>query len=389
MRDRSLTEALVRRAAAAGASRARPHRGHPLRRRQARRRRRAHPAAARALPRQHRPAPAARARTTRSSPSRTRRSTPTSSAGSARSAACRCWSRASCAATRRCGAWTPAPRASSSPTTAAASSTGRCPAPSPWPRSPTPSPATRAEARGVVLADGGVRSGLDVLVALALGADAVLLGRPALWALATGGADGVTALVDQVRDELTHAMALAGAPDLDRDRPQPGRPRSRCCRSTAHDRTPGLDRPPGLQRRAVPRRRRRVAARPDPGRLRAARLRQRLDRRDPATSSASTCAPDRPHPARTTAPVNRGLAWNWNRAVPLARGRYFKWAAADDVHLPGVPRPHRRAARDRTRTAVLAHSPQRRHRRDRHAVPGRPDRAAMDAPHARTSASTR
>ncbi|WP_129336158.1 glycosyltransferase family 2 protein [Cellulomonas endophytica] len=35
------------------------------------------------------------------------------------------------------------------------------------------------------------------------------------------------------------------------------------------------------------------------------------------------------------APVNRGLAWNWNRAVPMARGRYFKWAAADDMHLPG------------------------------------------------------
>jgi 4-hydroxymandelate oxidase len=67
---------------------------------------------------------------------------------------------------------------------------------------------------GVVLADGGVRSGLDVLVALALGADGVLLGRPALWALATGGADGVASLVHQVRDELTHAMALAGAPDL-------------------------------------------------------------------------------------------------------------------------------------------------------------------------------
>lgn len=34
-------------------------------------------------------------------------------------------------------------------------------------------------------------------------------------------------------------------------------------------------------------------------------------------------------------PVNRGLAWNWNRAVPLATGTYFKWAASDDLHLPG------------------------------------------------------
>jgi 4-hydroxymandelate oxidase len=68
--------------------------------------------------------------------------------------------------------------------------------------------------RGPVLADGGIRTGLDVLVALALGADAVLLGRPALWALATGGARGVETLVDRVRSELSHALALSGAPDL-------------------------------------------------------------------------------------------------------------------------------------------------------------------------------
>ncbi len=53
--------------------------------------------------------------------------------------------------------------------------------------------------------------------------------------------------------------------------------------------------------------------------------------------------------------VNRGLAWNWNRAVPLARGQYFKWAAADDVHLPTFLE----RTLDRLRTdpsAVLAHS---------------------------------
>ncbi len=65
-----------------------------------------------------------------------------------------------------------------------------------------------------VLVDGGLRGGLDVLTALALGASAVLLGRPLLWALAVGGADGVRDALGAVTDELAQAMALAGAPDL-------------------------------------------------------------------------------------------------------------------------------------------------------------------------------
>lgn len=68
--------------------------------------------------------------------------------------------------------------------------------------------------RGPVLVDGGVRSGLDVLVALALGADAVLLGRPVLWALAAGGADGVRDCLQAVTADLAAAMALAGATSL-------------------------------------------------------------------------------------------------------------------------------------------------------------------------------
>lgn len=56
-----------------------------------------------------------------------------------------------------------------------------------------------------------------------------------------------------------------------------------------------------------------------------------------------------------TSPVNLGLAWNWNRAVPMARGRYFKWAAADDVHLPEyLARTVERLETDPG--AVLAHS---------------------------------
>ncbi|GAA1826669.1 alpha-hydroxy acid oxidase [Luedemannella flava] len=65
-----------------------------------------------------------------------------------------------------------------------------------------------------VLVDGGVRSGRDALIALALGADAVLLGRPTLWALATGGSDGVADLLRHVTDDLAHDMALAGRPSL-------------------------------------------------------------------------------------------------------------------------------------------------------------------------------
>jgi len=68
--------------------------------------------------------------------------------------------------------------------------------------------------RAPVLVDGGLRSGLDVLCALSLGASAVLLGRPVLWALAAGGADGVTACLAAVREDLVHQMGLCGAARL-------------------------------------------------------------------------------------------------------------------------------------------------------------------------------
>jgi isopentenyl diphosphate isomerase/L-lactate dehydrogenase-like FMN-dependent dehydrogenase len=63
---------------------------------------------------------------------------------------------------------------------------------------------------GLVLVDGGVRRGTDVLVALALGADAVMVGRPALWGLAAGGQQGALRVLDILRDELELALALAG-----------------------------------------------------------------------------------------------------------------------------------------------------------------------------------
>jgi 4-hydroxymandelate oxidase len=62
-----------------------------------------------------------------------------------------------------------------------------------------------------VYADGGIRTGEDILTALALGAGAVFLGRPALWALTCDGADGVRSLLEGLTDDLAHAMALAGA----------------------------------------------------------------------------------------------------------------------------------------------------------------------------------
>ncbi len=68
--------------------------------------------------------------------------------------------------------------------------------------------------RGEVLVDGGIRSGIDVLVALALGARAVLVGRPLCWALAAGGARQVALVLGAFRSELTEAMALAGTASL-------------------------------------------------------------------------------------------------------------------------------------------------------------------------------
>ena len=74
--------------------------------------------------------------------------------------------------------------------------------------------------RAEVYVDGGIRGGLDVLAALSLGARAVLVGRPALHALAVGGARGVERLLTTLSDELREALVLAGcatpgdAPDL-------------------------------------------------------------------------------------------------------------------------------------------------------------------------------
>jgi 4-hydroxymandelate oxidase len=65
--------------------------------------------------------------------------------------------------------------------------------------------------RAEVYVDGGIRRGTDVVKALALGARAVLIGRPVLWALAAAGAAGVERLLAGLAAELRLAMALCGA----------------------------------------------------------------------------------------------------------------------------------------------------------------------------------
>ena len=73
-------------------------------------------------------------------------------------------------------------------------------------------PAVRAAAAAQpVFVDGGVRSPEHVLAGLALGASLVFVGRPVLWALACGGADGVQAWLAGLTAGLAHVMALAGA----------------------------------------------------------------------------------------------------------------------------------------------------------------------------------
>jgi 4-hydroxymandelate oxidase len=84
-----------------------------------------------------------------------------------------------------------------------------------------PEIAEAIDGRIEVLVDGGIRSGAHVLCALALGARAVLVGRPALWGLSVDGADGIRRVLELLRDELAVVMALTGTRsvgDIDRTR---------------------------------------------------------------------------------------------------------------------------------------------------------------------------
>jgi 4-hydroxymandelate oxidase len=68
--------------------------------------------------------------------------------------------------------------------------------------------------RAEVYVDGGIRGGADVLKALALGARAVLVGRPVVWGLAIAGEEGVDAVLNELWDELKIVMGLCGIPDV-------------------------------------------------------------------------------------------------------------------------------------------------------------------------------
>ena len=65
-----------------------------------------------------------------------------------------------------------------------------------------------------VLVDGGIRTGMDVFKALALGADAVLIGRPFVNMVYGGGAEGVQVYVNKLKAELEDTMAMCGAHKL-------------------------------------------------------------------------------------------------------------------------------------------------------------------------------
>jgi 4-hydroxymandelate oxidase len=106
-----------------------------------------------------------------------------------------------------------------------------------------------------LIVDGGIRRGTDVLKAIALGARAVLVGRPMLHALAADGAPGVARMLRLLRDELEAAMALTGCRTLadatprcwplaggntQKATPQGGLARGRCA-----DQSSGVFLPPG------------------------------------------------------------------------------------------------------------------------------------------------
>ena len=74
-----------------------------------------------------------------------------------------------------------------------------------------PEIAKAVKGRALILVDGGIRTGLDVFRALALGADAVLIARPFVTAVYGGGAEGVKAYVDKLQAELADTMAMCGA----------------------------------------------------------------------------------------------------------------------------------------------------------------------------------
>ena len=70
--------------------------------------------------------------------------------------------------------------------------------------------------RTLLLMDSGIRRGTDILKALALGADAIMVGRPYVWGLGAFGQPGVERALEILHSELKIAMEFAGTPSIDR-----------------------------------------------------------------------------------------------------------------------------------------------------------------------------
>lgn len=66
-----------------------------------------------------------------------------------------------------------------------------------------------------IFIDGGIRTGVDVLKVLALGADGVLIGRPYALAAYGGGAEGIKLFTDKIKNELVEAMIMTGCNSIE------------------------------------------------------------------------------------------------------------------------------------------------------------------------------
>ncbi len=82
--------------------------------------------------------------------------------------------------------------------------------------------------RITILVDGGFRRGTDVIKALALGADAVLVGRAVLYGVAAAGKDGAKRALDILREEILRDLGLLGVPSIAELQPPPAGPFSTC-----------------------------------------------------------------------------------------------------------------------------------------------------------------
>lgn len=80
---------------------------------------------------------------------------------------------------------------------------------------PSPVPRQTTSLRVAVLVDSGIRSGTDVLKCLALGARAVLIGRPVLYGLTCGGEEGVEHVLNMFKKELTYDMSCVGCDTIE------------------------------------------------------------------------------------------------------------------------------------------------------------------------------